>query len=41
MLTRLRADVEMQLNALRNAAYTSGYVAGKGEVVGFAVKRYA
>ena len=34
-LARLRADVEMQLTALKNAAYASGYLAGKGEVVSF------
>ncbi|GAX85842.1 hypothetical protein CEUSTIGMA_g13257.t1 [Chlamydomonas eustigma] len=40
-LGRLRADVEMQLNALKNLAYTSGYVAGKGELVSAAEKRFA
>ncbi|KAG1669009.1 hypothetical protein FOA52_000602 [Chlamydomonas sp. UWO 241] len=40
-LQRLRADVAMQLNSLKNAAYAQGYVAGKGEVVAYAEKRFA
>jgi cystathionine beta-lyase family protein involved in aluminum resistance len=31
----------MQLNALKNLAYTAGYVAGKGELVSAAEKRFA
>jgi hypothetical protein len=40
-LRRLKADVQMQLTAFKNAAYTAGYVAGKDEVVAFATRRYA
>ncbi len=40
-LRRLRADVQMQLTAFKNAAYTSGYVAGKEQVVAIATGRYA
>ena len=32
-LARLRADLEMQLNAFKNAAFAAGYNAGKGEVL--------
>eukprot|EP00877_Chromochloris_zofingiensis_P000743 jgi/Chrzof1/1066/Cz01g38310.t1 len=39
-LQRLRADVQMQLTAFKNAAYTSGYTAGKQEVVAYATKQY-
>ena len=39
-LRRLRADVQMQLTAFKNAAYTAGYKAGKDEVVAFATNRY-
>lgn len=39
-LRRLRADVQMQLTAFKNAAYTAGYTAGKDEVVAFATNRY-
>ncbi len=39
-LARLRADLEMQLSSLKNAAYAAGYVAGKGEVVAHAERRY-
>jgi hypothetical protein len=41
LLRRLKADVQMQLTAFKNAAYTTGYVAGKDEVVAFATRRYA
>lgn len=41
VMARLRADLEMRLNALKNAAYTTGYVAGKGEIVAFANKSFA
>lgn len=40
-LRRLKADVQMQLTAFKNAAYTAGYVAGKDEVVAYATRRYA
>ena len=40
-LARLRADLEMQLSSLKNAAYAAGHVAGKGEVVAHAERRYA
>lgn len=33
-LRRLKADVEVQLNALRNAAYAGGFVAAKGAIAG-------
>ncbi|GFR41444.1 hypothetical protein Agub_g2131 [Astrephomene gubernaculifera] len=39
-MARLRADVEMQMSSLKNAAYAAGYVAGKGEVVAHAERRY-
>jgi hypothetical protein len=32
-LARLRADVEMQLAAFKNAAFAAGYSAGKGAVL--------
>mmetsp|Transcript_40229 Transcript_40229/g.89306 ORF Transcript_40229/g.89306 Transcript_40229/m.89306 type:complete len:309 (+) Transcript_40229:100-1026(+) len=41
VLARLRADVEMSLNAFKNAAYTTGYTAGKAEIVGYAERKYA
>lgn len=41
VLRRLKADVQMQLTAFKNAAYTAGYTAGKEEVVAYATKRYA
>ncbi|KAF6253190.1 WD40-repeat-containing domain protein [Scenedesmus sp. NREL 46B-D3] len=41
MLRRLKADVQMQLTAFKNAAYTAGYVAGKDEVVAYATRRSA
>lgn len=41
VLRRLKADVQMELTAFKNAAFTSGYNAGKGEVVAFATKQYA
>jgi hypothetical protein len=34
VLRRLKADVEMQLNALRNAAYAGGFAAAKGAIAG-------
>eukprot|EP00775_Hariotina_reticulata_P006356 gene6356-6589_t len=40
-LRRLKADVQMQLTAFKNAAYTAGYTAGKDEVVAYATRRYA
>ncbi len=41
VLERLKADVEVALSAFKNAAYTAGYSAAKGEVVAAATKRYA
>ena len=41
VLNRLRADIAMQLNSLKNAAYTAGYTAGKGEVAASADRRFA
>jgi hypothetical protein len=41
VVRRLKADVQMQLTAFKNAAYTAGYTAGKDEVVAFATRRYA
>lgn len=41
IMSRLKLDIEMQLNAVRNAAYAAGHLAGKGEVVAFGEKRYA
>jgi hypothetical protein len=41
VLRRLKADVQMQLTAFKNAAYTAGYNAGKGEIIAFATKQYA
>jgi hypothetical protein len=41
VLRRLKADVQMELTAFKNSAFTSGYNAGKGEVVAFATKQYA
>jgi hypothetical protein len=40
-LARLRADLEVQLTSLKNAAFAAGYVAGKGEMVARAERRYA
>lgn len=40
VLARLRADLEMQLTSLKNASFAAGYVAGKGEVVAHAERRY-
>ena len=37
----LRANFEMVINSLKNAAYASGYSAGKGEVVAAAERRFA
>jgi hypothetical protein len=41
VLRRLQADVESKLNAVKNAAYTSGYLAAKGQIVGAAERRFA
>eukprot|EP00879_Flechtneria_rotunda_P015692 GHRR01016414.1.p1 GENE.GHRR01016414.1~~GHRR01016414.1.p1 ORF type:complete len:273 (+),score=115.03 GHRR01016414.1:593-1411(+) len=41
VLKRLKADVQMQLTAFKNAAYSAGYTAGKEEIVAFATRRYA
>jgi hypothetical protein len=40
-LRRLKADIQMELTAFKNAAYTAGYNAGKGEIIAFATKQYA
>jgi hypothetical protein len=37
----VRANAEMLINSLKNAAYASGYTAGKGEVVAAAERRFA
>ncbi|GMH39245.1 hypothetical protein BSKO_07143 [Bryopsis sp. KO-2023] len=36
----LTADIEMELNAFRNAAYTRGYLASKDEMVAFCNRTY-
>lgn len=41
VMRRLNADVQMELTAFKNAAYTAGYNAGKGEIIAFATKQYA
>jgi hypothetical protein len=41
LLSRLRADVQMELTSFKNAAYTLGYTSAKEEVVAYATKRYA
>ncbi|KAI8468739.1 MAG: YbaK/aminoacyl-tRNA synthetase-associated domain-containing protein [Monoraphidium minutum] len=41
VLARLKADVEVALGALKNAAYTAGYGAGKAELVAAATRRFA
>lgn len=41
VVQRLRADVEMQLGALKNAAYTSGFVSAQQAVVAQATGRWA
>ncbi|KIZ03058.1 hypothetical protein MNEG_4903 [Monoraphidium neglectum] len=41
LLGRLKADVEVALGGLKNAAYTAGYTAGKGEIVAAATRQYA
>jgi hypothetical protein len=40
VLRRLRADVQMQLTAFKNAAYTSGYQAAKEEMVAHITDKY-
>lgn len=40
-LVRLRADVNMRLSSVKNAAYALGYNAGKGSVVAIAEKRFS
>jgi hypothetical protein len=40
-LARLRADVEVALSSLKNAAYAAGYSAGKGELVAAATRAWA
>lgn len=41
VLLRLKADVQSQLNTLKNTAYTMGYGAGKGADVSYAQKQFA
>lgn len=41
VLARLKADMESQVNALKNASYAAGYAAGKGEIVAHAQRTYA
>ncbi len=41
VLRRLQADVEAKLNAMKNAAYTAGYLAGKGQVCAAGDRRFA
>lgn len=41
ILRKLTADVSMELNALRNAAYTNGFFAAKGAVAASISKSYA
>lgn len=41
VLARLKADMESQLTALKNASYAAGYVAGKGEMVAHAQRTFA
>ena len=40
-LRRLRADVESELNALRNAAYAAGYAAAKGAIAAMVSGQYS
>ena len=40
VLRRLKADLQMELTAFKNAAFAAGYNAGKGEVVAFATRQY-
>lgn len=40
MMAVLRADLEMELSALKSAAYAAGYMAGKGELVAVAQRHY-
>ncbi len=40
-LQRLRAEVQVTLNGFKNAAYTSGYVAARDQIVAAATKQFA
>lgn len=41
VVRRLKADVAMQLNALRNAAYAGGFSAAKGAIAAAVSGAYA
>lgn len=41
VMRRLTADVAMELNALRNAAYANGFTAAKGAIAGVISKQFA
>ncbi len=41
VLRRLTADVAMELNALRNAAYANGFTAAKGAIAGAISQQFA
>lgn len=41
LLRRLKADVAMELNALRNAAYAGGFSAAKGALAAAVDGQYA
>ena len=40
-LRQLTLDVEMELNAMRNASYASGFAAAQGAITGAITKLYA
>jgi hypothetical protein len=41
VLRRLKADITMELNVLRNAAYSSGFVAAKQTIAGTILREFA
>ena len=41
VMRRLKADVAMHLNTLRNAAYAGGFAAAKGAIAAAVSGRYA
>ena len=41
MVRRLKADLESELGALRNAAYASGFSAARGGIAGFISREFA
>ena len=41
VMRRLKADVAMQLNTLRNAAYAGGFAAAKGAIAATISGQYA